>query len=50
MSVSLDPATQYAITDHGLLIDLEWPPGLTCSQLMTDVTNNRVYMIGDWWT
>jgi hypothetical protein len=49
LSVSLDPADGYAITDHGLLRDrngrLLWrAPGMA-----TD-GRNRVFMIGDWWT
>ncbi|MFN7925699.1 MAG: malectin domain-containing carbohydrate-binding protein [Bryobacteraceae bacterium] len=49
MSVSLDPATGYAITDHGLIKDqngrLVWrTPGM-----MTD-GNSKVFFVGDWWT
>ena len=49
MSVSLDAATGYPITDHGLMVDQDgrkvWRmPGMT-----TD-GQGHVYTIGDWWT
>jgi hypothetical protein len=50
MSVSLDPATGYAITDHGLLMDQSGRTVWRIPSMMTDGTNNNVFMVGDWWT
>ncbi|MET0619884.1 MAG: hypothetical protein ABW056_06370 [Thermoanaerobaculia bacterium] len=49
MSVSLDAATGYPITDHGLMVDQAgrkvWRmPGMTADG------KGHVYTIGDWWT
>jgi hypothetical protein len=49
LSVSLDPSTDHAIVDHGLIVDQEgrkvWRvPGMMAS------ADGAVYMIGDWWT
>ena len=49
LSVSLNPADNYAITDYGLLQDqngrLLWrAPGITTDR------NNRVFLVGDWYT
>ena len=50
MGVSLDPATSYAITDYGLLIDQSGRTVWRVPSMITDGTNNNVYMVGDWWT
>jgi hypothetical protein len=49
LSVSLDPATGYAIADHGLLKDQD---GRLAWRLPGMATNgrDRLFMIGDWWT
>jgi hypothetical protein len=49
MSVSLDAATGYPITDHGLIVDQDgrkvWRmPGMAADG------HGHVYAIGDWWT
>ncbi len=49
LSVSLDPSTDHAIVDHGLIVDQDgrkvWRvPGMMAS------ADGAVYMIGDWWT
>src|SRR5262245_5313876 len=49
LSVSLDSAAGYPITDHGLMVDADgrtvWrTPGMAADGL------GHVYMIGDWWT
>ena len=47
-SVSLDPG--YAIADHGLIIDQSGRTVWRVPAMMTDGTNNNVYLVGDWWT
>jgi len=49
LSVSLDAAAGYPITDHGLMVDQD---GRTAWRLpgMTTDGKGHVYMIGDWWT
>ncbi len=49
LSVSLDPNTSYAITDHGLIKDQDGRLVWRIPGMMTD-GQNRVFMIGDWWT
>ncbi len=48
MSVSLDPATGYAITDHGLIQDQNGRLVWRVPSMMTD-GHSRVFMTGDWW-
>ncbi len=50
MSVSLDPASGYAVTDHGRLIDQSGRTVWRIPSMMTDGTDNNVFMVGDWWT
>ena len=49
LSVSLDQAAGYPITDHGLLVDQD---GRLVWRLPSMMTNggNKVFMTGDWWT
>ena len=49
LSVSLDPATGHAITDHGLLKDQDGRLAWRLPGMATD-GHRRVFMIGDWWT
>ena len=49
LSVSLDSAGGYPISDHGLLRDQNGRLAWRLPGMMTDGTN-RVFMIGDWWT
>ena len=49
LSVSLDPADGYAITDYGLLQDQDGRVVFRVPSMMTDGAN-RVFMTGDWWT
>ena len=49
LSVSLDPATGYAITDHGLLVDQDGRRVWRAPGMMSD-GQNKVFIIGDWWT
>ena len=49
MSVSLDPAFGYPITDHGLLVDQDGRIVWRMPGMMTD-GQDHVFMIGDWWT
>ncbi len=48
-SVSLDPATGFAITDCGLLQDQDGRVVFRVPSMMSDEAN-RVFMTGDWWT
>jgi hypothetical protein len=48
LSVSLEPATGYAITDHGLLVDQDGRKVWRTPGMMAD-GHGTVYMIGDWW-
>lgn len=49
MSVSLDAATGYPITDHGLMVDPDGRTAWRTPGMMSD-GSGHVYMIGDWWT
>ncbi len=49
MSVSYDPATNYAITDHGLLVDQNGRSSWRMPGMDTD-GNNKVFGVGDWFT
>ncbi len=48
MSVSLDPG--YDVSDHGLIVDQSGHTVWRVPSMMTDGTNNNVFMVGDWWT
>jgi hypothetical protein len=49
LSVSLDSASGYPITDHGLIKDQNGRVVWRVPGMMTD-GKNQVFMIGDWWT
>src|SRR5262249_47427556 len=49
MSVSLDAAFDYPITDHGLMVDQDGRTAWRTPGMMTD-GQGHVYMIGDWRT
>jgi hypothetical protein len=49
LSVSLDAASGYPITDHGLLVDQDGRTAWRLPGMMAD-GQGHVYMIGDWWT
>ena len=49
LSVSLDAATGYAMTDHGLLEDQNGRVAWRLPGMATD-GENRLFMMGDWWT
>src|SRR4029077_15367158 len=49
LSVSLDPGTGYAITDHGLLRDQDGRLVWRLPSMMTD-GDSKIFMTGDWWT
>ena len=49
LSVSLDPAAGYPITDYGLLVDQDGRTAWRLPGMMADA-QGHVYMIGDWWT
>jgi hypothetical protein len=49
LSVSLNPADHYAITDHGLLKDQDGRTVWRAPGMQTD-GHWRVFLIGDWWT
>ena len=49
LSVSLDSAAGYPITDHGLLVDQDGRKAWRLPGMMTD-GKGTVYMVGDWWT
>ena len=49
LSVSLDAAAGYPITDHGLLVDQDGRTVWRVPGMMAD-GRGHVYMIGDWWT
>ena len=49
LSVSLDEATGYPITDHGLIVDQDGRKVWRLPGMMAD-GQGHVYMIGDWWT
>jgi len=49
VSVSLDAAAGYPITDHGLLVDQDGRTVWRVPGMMAD-GHGHVYMIGDWWT
>jgi hypothetical protein len=49
LSVSLDSAAGYPITDHGLLVDQDGRKAWRLPGMMTD-GRGTVYMVGDWWT
>jgi hypothetical protein len=49
LSVTLDPASGYPISDHGLLRDQDGRVAWRLPGMMTD-GGHRLFMIGDWWT
>ena len=49
LSVSLDAAAGYPITDHGLMVDQDGRTACRTPGMATD-GKGHVYMIGDWWT
>ncbi len=48
LDVSLDPATGYAITDHGLIQDQKGRLLFSASAMVTD-NRAALFMVGDWW-
>jgi len=49
LSVSLDAAAGYPITDYGLLVDQDGRIAWRLPGMMADA-RGHVYMVGDWWT
>jgi hypothetical protein len=49
LSVSLDAAAGYPITDHGLLVDQDGRNAWRLPGMQADA-RGHVYMVGDWWT
>jgi len=49
LSVSLDAASGYPITDHGLMVDQDGRTAWRTPGMQAD-GRGHVYMIGDWWT
>lgn len=49
LSVSLDAASGYPITDHGLMVDQDGRTVWRTPGMQADA-KGHVYMIGDWWT
>jgi hypothetical protein len=49
LSVSLDAASGYPITDHGLMVDQDGRTAWRTPGMAAD-GRGHVYMVGDWWT
>jgi hypothetical protein len=49
LSVALDPAAGYPITDYGQIVDQDGRTPWRLPGMMADA-QGHVYMIGDWWT